>query len=477
MQTATINNLFLTDHSSFKVLAGLQTASRQGAFYQQIANELIKGVYTKEVINRLGDKLTTLAHHAYTIRWMDAVDQVSHMLMNLPMPREYRRIGRYYHSFNLRREGQVVEARSLLEKIEIEVPWWYRGRIIMSLAGLEFDNSDPQSALPLYIEAGRAASQRHQRDLFTTVHTQKMIAVLKGINGDNLGALADLERLLPLARLAGSLYPPLYYDFLNSLAVEMMEVGRLEEAQNVSRIVLVSPYVSAYPEWVETGKESEIKSYKASRSFVATGSALPTTKIVSDDLFSTETIADADRTPEPAAIEPPSCAPINASTEPESDHRTETAGLILFPHKLQSVPPPTNPDAITPDELAQMTTAQKRGMLSALIHDHNTPDQHYDKMLDAVGLVKTDQGPNEIDLESDSYLSRLVIHWCGAIDCEWIVPVMSALRDCQDDLRRNNIINRFISFAFRESLQHSESEDEWRKRVEARLKPLPTSRD
>lgn len=82
-----------------------------------------------------------------------------------------------------------------------------------------------------------------------------------------------------------------------------------------------------------------------------------------------------------------------------------------------------------------------------------TPDQHYDKMLDAVGLVKPDQGPKEIDLESDSYLSRLVIHWCGAIDCEWIVAVISALRDCQDDLRRNNIINRFISFAFRESLR------------------------
>jgi hypothetical protein len=502
MQRATINNLFLIDRNSFKVLADLHTSIGQGEFYQQIANKLIRGVYTREAINRLGDKLTALAHQAYTFRQRDVVEQASQMLMNLPLSREYRSIGRYYHSFILSLEGRTDEARTLLEKLEVEVPCWYRGRIIMSLAGLEFDNGDFQSALPLYIEVGHAATAKGMHDLFTLTETQRQIAVLKSVSGDHNGAVAHLEKIYALARTVGSQHPAVWYAYRNSLAVELGEVGRIEEAQYMIKPLLQSPFAPAFPEWIETGDELTLKSRKASRSFIAIGSALLTIETVSDDSFSASTIADAERRPEPPAVEPSSCAPtptstadpiehsqqpvptdsdlaapITATTEAETDHRPETAGLILFPHKLQSVPPPTNPDAVTPDELAQMTTAQKRGMLSALIHDHHTPDQDYVKMLEAVGLVKIDQGPKEIDLESDSYLSRMVIHWCGAIDCEQIAAVMSALRDCNDDLRRNNIINKIISFAFRESLQHFESENDWRKRVEARLKPLPTPRD
>lgn len=164
MQRANINNLFLIDRNSSKVLADLHRSIRQGEFYQQIADGLIRGVYKREAINRLGDNLTALAHHANTIRQTDVVEQASQMLMNLPLPREYRSIGRYYHSFNLRREGRTADARTLLVNIEAEVPCWYRGRVIMSLAGLEFDNGDFQSALRLYIEAGRAAYDKNWHD-------------------------------------------------------------------------------------------------------------------------------------------------------------------------------------------------------------------------------------------------------------------------------------------------------------------------
>jgi hypothetical protein len=46
--------------------------------------------------------------------------------------------------------------------------------------------------------------------------------------------------------------PHVYYDYMNSFAVELCEVGRLEEAKNVSLIVLASPFAPAYPEWRET---------------------------------------------------------------------------------------------------------------------------------------------------------------------------------------------------------------------------------
>jgi hypothetical protein len=58
-------------------------------------------------------------------------------------------------------------------------------------------------------------------------------------------------------------------DYMNSFAVELCEAGRLEEAKNVSQIVLASPFAPAYPEWRETGEEIELRELRPSRAGVA----------------------------------------------------------------------------------------------------------------------------------------------------------------------------------------------------------------
>ena len=63
--------------------------------------------------------------------------------------------------------------------------------------------------------------------------------------------------------------PKIYYEYLNSLAGELCEAGRLAEARSLSRIVLASPVVSAYPEWRETHDDIKLRSLRASRSIVA----------------------------------------------------------------------------------------------------------------------------------------------------------------------------------------------------------------
>ena len=80
-----------------ELLAALHADNRQSGFYQQLAQSLIKGFQAKEAIIELGLKLTTLAQHAYTLRRMDDVEQVSQILMNLPIA-EYRNIGLYYYA-------------------------------------------------------------------------------------------------------------------------------------------------------------------------------------------------------------------------------------------------------------------------------------------------------------------------------------------------------------------------------------------
>jgi hypothetical protein len=96
-----------------------------------------------------------------------------------------------------------------------------------------------------------------------------MIAVWKTRDGSHRAALSDLEKLFPLARSVGRWHPHVYYDYLNSLAVELANNGQLTDARNASRIVLASVFTPAYPEWRETYDEISLKLPHSSRSVVA----------------------------------------------------------------------------------------------------------------------------------------------------------------------------------------------------------------
>jgi hypothetical protein len=92
------------------------------------------------------------------------------------------------------------------------------------------------------------------------IELSKGIAVVKAKEGFHTHALKDLEGLLPILKLAE---PHMYFDTLNSLAVELLEAGRIREASSISRIVLASPYAFAYPEWRETAQEIAERGYRS----------------------------------------------------------------------------------------------------------------------------------------------------------------------------------------------------------------------
>ena len=262
MQIAATNNRFFTSCSSVELLTALQTGSKQGEFYQQLAQLLIKGFHTKGALIGLGQRLTAIAQHAYTLRQMDNVEQASQILMNLPLA-DYRNIGLYYYALSIKRRGQATQAETLLERVADDAPVRYRGQALLSLGAFAIARGDLESALPFYTEALRVTSKK---DFLITVQTLKMVAVVRGMEGDHRGAVADLERLLPAVRAVSVCYPQPLSDHLNSLAVELCEEERLKEAQNVSRIVLASPYASAYPEYRETWDDIQVRSYRTSRS-------------------------------------------------------------------------------------------------------------------------------------------------------------------------------------------------------------------
>ena len=269
MQTATSNNLIFKDISSFKRHSEHLNQAGYGGLYQQIALSLIKGFQTKQDFIEHAARLVILAEHNHAHRRLDVLEQVSQALMNLPVGGSFKQVGQYYFASCIMRQGKLDEAQARFEALASDATNHYRSLAIMSLAAMAYKKGDNRSALPLYIEAGRAAASKGSADLSTQLVVQRSVAAIKSVEGDHTGALADLTSSFSLARAFGRWQPYLFYQHLNSLAVELGEVGRLEEAKRASEITLASAYAHAYPEWRETRNDLEEKSRRPKRSFVA----------------------------------------------------------------------------------------------------------------------------------------------------------------------------------------------------------------
>jgi tetratricopeptide (TPR) repeat protein len=263
MQTAARSSLVLTKLPSFAKFAGL-AATKYEALYQQIIGKLSGQEATNRTIHQIALHFGELAHHADNLRQLDTVRQASWLLSALPEP--FNQIGEYYRAKHLRHQGNIIEARLILESVAERAPLQYRARAVQFLGSIAHTTGKYQESLPFYLEATRIAASGNWCDPHTSVTATQNIAIIKSIAGDHRAALADLERLFPMVRAVAEPYK--YHHYLNSLAVELSEVGRTEEAQNICKVVLASPYAFAYPEWRETSDKINLRGYK-SRSIVS----------------------------------------------------------------------------------------------------------------------------------------------------------------------------------------------------------------
>jgi tetratricopeptide (TPR) repeat protein len=266
MQTAVKSSFILTEIFSFPGLAG-SPATKYEALYQQIVSGLCKQVASKETIHRLAQQLAELAHNAYNLRQLDTVKQASQMLVTFPEP--WKHMGSYYQAKCLRHEGRIAEARTILEHVAERAPLRYRARAVQFLGAIYHTTGQYQDALPLYAEASRMAKS-NWCDPHTIVTASQNIAILKSIDGDHRGALAGLENIFPLVQALGRIEPYKYHHYLNSFSVELIEVGRFEEANDICKIVLASPFINAYPEWRETATDAEVRGHRSRLFFQST---------------------------------------------------------------------------------------------------------------------------------------------------------------------------------------------------------------
>ena len=224
-------------------------------FYQQ----LLRGI---SGFQDLGRRLVRQAEIAQAFRQTERLNDITSILINLPI-REYQLIGEYYKGWCAHRAGE--DARPIFERV-LEQSKIYKVNVLMSLGASEASRGNYDLELGYFTEALRIT-----KNPSLIVETSRAIAVVKAKEGFHKQAVKDFENLYHLVRNAD---PNFYYQYLNSYAVELGEVGRIEEAQNICRIILASPYAFAYPEWRETWQDLALRGYK-SRSAVRVTQTIP----------------------------------------------------------------------------------------------------------------------------------------------------------------------------------------------------------
>jgi tetratricopeptide (TPR) repeat protein len=409
-------------HSMSKQIdKSLFIASSMPRFYQQLLSGI--GSYQE-----LGNRIIKQIKVACAFRQVERVRELSELLIGFPI-KEYQLIGHYYIVWCDGRESKYNT--KLLEGI-IEQTTAYKTKAMLSLAAFEGYQGRIEASIYFYTKALKTSPS--VSDYIILIRS---IAALKSVEGFHELALRDLENLLPIIKHSE---PLVYYDFLNSYAVELGEAGRKDEARNIIKHVVASPFAFVYPEWQETAQELK----EPNRAFISVSSIEP----------------------DPVEIE------VHEKIVSIQAHKTiepeQPASVISFP-QLREAPRPEQPKLLKSQELEYMNLAEKREFIMAAIKSGRIPESEYKKMIYLLGLVESGPANQIIDLEDAALLNNIIMRWCNLIEPEQFAAVMSALRDCKEDWRRKTIMDDMIAIAYQQTSSNINSEREWREKVECRL--------
>jgi tetratricopeptide (TPR) repeat protein len=235
--------------------------TRFAELYQQLLSGFVD-------YKQLGSRLIGLLEQARTLRQFDLLSEYALILSNFPS-QTYQTIGQYYLGLSLCQNGsgELDKAQAIFEKVASVALPKYRAEAMLSLSSIACIRQKPDDTLKYCGEVVRLEG--------ISVISAKAIsvaAILKSFEGYHRSAVRDLENLYPLIKYAPA---HIYLDYLNSLAVELAECDRFEEARNITRITCGSPLIVVYPEWRDTANDLALRGRPASRSVVALGQIQP----------------------------------------------------------------------------------------------------------------------------------------------------------------------------------------------------------
>jgi AraC-like DNA-binding protein len=225
---------------------------KYAGFYQELLSGTVNYM-------QLANRLIQLGERAHSFRQFDRVREVGLLLSNIPV-KHYQAIGCYFLAVAANRmgNGDQDEAGRLFQLAVDTAPDSYKVKSILSLGALAVNRNDFDSASHYFKETIRS-----EKLGTASLQAIRGMSLLKSIEGFHKSAIADVEGILPLVRFAPLM---VRLDCLNSYAVELSEVGRLQEAESISSLVIASPLARHYPEWHAT--LSDVRSKRKRRSTV-----------------------------------------------------------------------------------------------------------------------------------------------------------------------------------------------------------------
>ncbi|MGH9759269.1 MAG: hypothetical protein ACREAC_00350, partial [Blastocatellia bacterium] len=203
-----------------------------------------------------GRLLLRLARHAHANRRFDFLETICDSIAVLLPGTSFAQAAHYHKAHCLRIKGRPAEAQILLAEAVEQAPAEFKGRALLTLAGTCYDTGEIRELAAFSTEALQAS---RGLDLLSETQAMRNLAIASAIGENHQAALATLEHLLPAMRALGIFYPVDLLSHLNSLAIELGEVGKVDEANRVIDYVLSTPFAKNQPEWHDTKLELATK--------------------------------------------------------------------------------------------------------------------------------------------------------------------------------------------------------------------------
>jgi hypothetical protein len=365
-RTATNKDLFM------RLTSNCSTIGLSGRPWPQLYQHILRN---KSFLNTgdmatVGQELISIAEGAHAFRRYDVVGQASDLIMALPLPQRFKSAGLYYRQLCISDmgRGDLQKATLLINAVIESAASKYCPQAMISLGAVYAYRGDQDDELDLYVEALRAARSGTTFDPATVITASRMISICKAKDGFHKGALRDLEGMLPLARMVRRADPFVYYDYLNSFAVELASADRWNEARRVSSLVFSSPYAIAYPEWQETYRETMLRVKRRS--------------VLCVDVWPPDSPSrrkHAKILPMPSTREP--------SPQSEALPTGEPGRVIEFPAKAQAQPKKRKTrmgKPIDPSEIATLSADEKKFICAQILMERSGDKPKLDSLYNAL---------------------------------------------------------------------------------------------
>jgi hypothetical protein len=350
--------------------------------YQHTVQSLINATGGRAARIALGRRLVATAQHAADLKLDDQVERIGKMLSSPPLAEHFEGIGLYFCAVAQLRLGRKDEAVANSCRAVERCPDSMKARALVMLSSAVWGLGDFSECALLNLEASRIALTGHTANFRGFVAAQKNLATLRGVSGDNESAIKVLSKIFPLARYLGRFYPTIFFEHLNSLAVELMESGRLIEARNAISPALASPLAKVNPDWRETAADIENRMRQTSRSIVSVTGLVQSGN--REGLVEFPTSA-AMALPEPSAFAP----------QPGQTALESTPAEVIELHRWRRREELSSPRGrrLTAGERAMMDNGEKLMRIVDLLSQDSVDAHHLDQAVTAVEDIVLGEEP------------------------------------------------------------------------------------